>query len=264
MLIFLPTLLQSQSTATLMGARAAGMGYASSGLTDEWAFFNNVGGIGKLKTTGAAFAYELKPALTGANRMAASLLSPVKWGTAGVGIFRFGDDLYNEHLLSLAFGNTIGNTSLGIKTNYIQYRAEGFGTHSAMSIDFGGITQLTQHLSIGAYITNLTQSKLNNGTSERLPTKLVAGFTFRLTDYLLLATELEKDLIYQATWRSGVEYTLYKKIFFRTGFNLNPNAAFFGIGAQKENFKLDYAIRFNQLTGTAHQASAVYIFSRKS
>ncbi|MBS1557409.1 MAG: hypothetical protein JST69_01675 [Bacteroidetes bacterium] len=257
-LVFSSSLVQGQSSPTLMGARAAGVGYASAGLADEWAYFNNIGGIGKQKIASGSFAYEIKPTLTGANRMAASFLTPLKWGTAGVGIFRFGDEVYNEHLFSVGVGNTIGHTSLGLKTNYVQYRAEGFGQHSAISIDLGGITQLTQQFSIGAYITNLTQSKLNSVNAEPLPTKLVAGFSFRPSDQVLIATELEKDLLYRATWRSGVEYALYKKIFFRTGFNLSPNAAFFGLGVLKKNIKIDYAIRFNQLTGTVHQASAVY------
>ena len=252
-----------QNSSTLMGARQAGMGYSSSVLTDEWSFFNNIGGIGKVNETNAIFAYDINPALIGANRLAAALQSPTKWGTAGVGIFRFGDDVYSEHLFSVGFGNTMGNTSLGAKCSYVQYRAEGFGTLTAINLDFDGVTQLTNQISLGAYLTNLTQSKLTGAHNEHLPAKLVAGISFRPSDKVLVSTELEKDLMYPAIWRSGLEYTLYKKIFVRTGFNLNPNAAFFGLGAQKKKIKMDYALRFNQLTGTVHQASAVYLFASK-
>ncbi|MDZ7646337.1 MAG: hypothetical protein U5K54_03660 [Cytophagales bacterium] len=61
----------------------------------------------------------------------------------------------------LGFGNKFGIASLGVKANYIQYQADGFGTYGAVSIDFGGLAELTDQLSIGAYITNLNQAKLN-------------------------------------------------------------------------------------------------------
>jgi hypothetical protein len=253
----------AQSTTTLIGARAAGLGYTTSVAEDDWSLFNNVAGLAHVDQLSASFAYEVRPALMGANRMAASILAPSKVGTLGVGIFRFGDDVYSEHQVSVGVGNQIGNTSLGAKINYTQYRVESFGNITALSFDFGGITRITSQLSIGAYITNLTQSKLIGTDGERLPTKLIVGIGFRPSDKLFVATELEKNIDYQATWKSGLEYSIYKKVFFRTGFNLNPNATYFGLGAQKKNLKFDYAIRFNQLTGTAHQASAIYIIPSK-
>jgi len=253
----------AQSTSTLMGARAAGMGYASSTTTDEWSLFNNVGGIGKTNSANVGFAYENRSALTGANRMAAVVALPTKIGAIGLGVFKFGDDVYNEHLVSLAYGNTIGITSLGIKANYIQYHSQDFAMNRAVSFDLGGITQLTPQISVGAYITNLTQSKLINTNGQRLPTKLTVGLGFKPSDKIFIATEIQKDLDYQMTWKTGIEYAVYKKIFFRTGYNLNPNAAFFGLGAQKKKLKMDYAFEFNQLIGVAHQASAVYVFQSK-
>lgn len=133
----------------------------------------------------------------------------------------------------------------------------------AVSFDFGGITQLTPQIFVGAYITNLTQSKLLGANGQRVPTKLTAGLGFKPSDKIFIATEIQKDLDYQITWKTGMEYAVYKKIFFRTGYNLNPNAAFFGLGVQKKKLKMDYAFAFNQLVGVAHQASAVYVFQSK-
>ncbi|HLZ17172.1 MAG TPA: hypothetical protein VKQ08_09030, partial [Cyclobacteriaceae bacterium] len=210
-----------------------------------------------------AFAYEARPALAGANRMAASFSSPLKIGAIGLGIFRFGDDVYSEHMAVLGFAHAIGNTSLGARVNYVQYLAEGFGKNSAVSVDFGGITQITPQIFIGAGITNLTQSKLIGTDGERLPLRLVAGIGLKPSDKIFIGSELDKDIEYPISWRTGVEYSIYKKVFFRTGFNLNPNAAYFGLGVQKKNLKFDYAIRFNPLLGAAHQASAVVVIPYK-
>ena len=251
-----------QSISTQMGARATGMGYASSGLKDEWSLFNNPGGLGKISQLNTAFAYEVQSQLKSANRMGAVFNSPFKWGTPSVGLFRFGDDLYNEQVLSIGFGNQFGIASLGMKANLIQYRAEGFGVSTALSFDLGGITELTEKLSIGAYITNLSQSRIGVD-EERLPTRLTAGLSYNPDKNIFITTELSKELEYATTWRTGFEYSYHQKVFFRTGFNLNPNAGFFGIGVNKKKVRFDYAIQFNHLMGASHQASASYWFSQQ-
>jgi len=245
-----------------MGARGAGMGYTTSGNQDEWSLFNNPGGLGKINQTNAGFTYEVQSQLKTANRMAAVFNRPFKWGTPSLGLFRFGDDLYNEQALSVGFGNQFGIASLGMKLNLVQYRAEGFGVSSAMSFDFGGIAELTDKLSIGAYITNLTQSSIGED-DERLPTRLTTGLSFRPEKNIFITTELSKELDYATTWRTGLEYSFQQKVFFRTGFNVTPNAGFFGVGVSKKKVKFDYAIQLNHLTGASHQASASYWFSQK-
>ena len=57
----LPT--DAQSVSTLVGARAAGMGYTSSVLVDETALFNNVGALAENKKPASFFTYEARPAL---------------------------------------------------------------------------------------------------------------------------------------------------------------------------------------------------------
>lgn len=253
----------AQSISTQMGARAAGMGYASSGITDDWCLFNNVGAIGSVDKMSAAVAYEIKAQLNNANRMAFAFNSPIRWGVAAIGAFRFGDELYNEQILSAGFGNKFGIASLGIKANYIQYQASGFGTHSSFSLDFGGLAQLTEQLSIGAYITNLNQAKISTDyDSERLPTRLTVGFIFKPKENLFITTELDKDIDYAATWRTGLEYSFKEKFFARTGFNLNPQAGFFGLGVRKKRIQIDYTIQFNSILGASHQASASYSIHR--
>ena len=250
-------IVKAQSVSTHMGARAAGISYTSSVLKDEWSLFNNVGGLAGVEKVNAAFAVDLHPSLQGANRMAAIFSVPVKLGVAGIGIFRFGDNLYSEQIISTGYSNRFGIASLGLKANYVQYRAEGFGTKSVVTINFGGVADITPQLSVGAYITNLNQPKLS-GHDERLPTKLVAGIGFKPTEKLLLVTEIDKDLHYEATWKGGIEYVIHKKIFLRTGFNLHPNASFFGVGFKTWKFKVDYALQYSNAMNFAHQTSAVY------
>ena len=252
-----------QSISTQMGARSAGMGYATSGSYDEWSLFNNPGGIGKIEQINAAFSMEVQSQLKGANRMAALFNYPGKWGALSAGIFRFGDDVYNEQALSMGFGNKVGIASLGIKANIIQYHASGFGVFRSLTFDFGGITELTESLILSAYILNFSQAHIGED-NEPLPTRLTAGLSYHPVIDIFISTELVKELNYVTTWRTGFEYVIQEKVFFRTGFNLNPNAAFFGVGIRNKKIRFDYSIQLNHLTGASHQASASYWFSQKN
>jgi len=261
--VFFTRQLCAQSVNTLMGARATGLAFASSTLSDEWSLFNNVGGLAKIDRLSGSFAYEVRPSLPGTKRMAATLNTPFKFGTAGLGFFRFGDDLYSEQIISAGFGNQFGIASLGLKANYIQYRAEGFGVKSAVSINFGGIADITPRISVGAYITNINQPKISIQDNERIPTRLAAGISFKPTDKILLLTEVEKDIAYDPTIKGAFEYSIHKKVFFRTGFNLQPNAGFFGLGFNARRVKIDYGIQYSEALSFTHHASAIYRFEKK-
>jgi hypothetical protein len=192
--------------------------------------------------------------------MAATIASPFRPGVMALGIYRFGDALYNEHLLSAAFANTLGIASLGLKVDYIQYHAEGFGTTGAVSVSFGGIATLTPLLSVGAYIGNINQPRAGG---ETLPTHFTLGLGFDVSEHLFITTALYKDEAYDLTWKAGIEYKPHRKFTWRTGVNLHPNAAFMGIAFHTKRFVLDYALQYNLNTGASFQATAGYRFSAK-
>lgn len=257
-ILILPKITKPQSVSTLMGGRSAGLGNASATLIDEWALFNNTAGISKTKASTYGFAYALHPSLPGANRMAAIADIPIPIGVVGIGLFRFGDELYSEQLISAGYANQFGLASLGFKVNYIQYRAEGFGTRSAVSINFGGIAEITPIISVGAYITNLNQPKISSIDDERLPVKLVTGIQIRPSLELALFTEVEKDLEHQPTVKAAVEYAIFQKIKLRTGFNLGPNSIHGGLGYQTSRLNVDYALHYNPNLKTQFQISTGY------
>jgi hypothetical protein len=259
-LAFIPQLL-SQSVSTQIGARANGIGYTATALFDEWGVYNNIAGTAKLESAVAAFTYDFHPSLAGANRTAAVFAVPTKIGVASGGAYRFGDDLYNEHLLTAGFSNKFGLAALGAQVNYIQYRIEGFGSKGVFSLNLGGIAELTPNLSIGAYIVNLNQPKI--GDQEKLPTKLLAGIAFKPTNKVYIASEIEKNLEYDPTWKMGIEYKFHKKFCARTGYNVNPNKSFFGLGFTTKKFTIDYSAQYSTLLSLSHQATVGYQLKQK-
>jgi hypothetical protein len=261
LVFFTCSVTKAQSVSTLMGARAQGLGYATSVLTDSWGVFNNIAGIAALTHPTASFTYDLRNALPGADRTAAAIVWPIKAGVLGGGVFTFGDALYSESIITAGFSNQLGLASLGLNVNYIQYRAEGFGTKGVFTVNFGGIAELTPTLSVGANITNINQPKLSTD-DDRLPTILTAGLAFKPTDNVFIATEIEKNIDYKTTWRMGLEYLFHKKFCARTGYAIQPNTAYFGMGFKTTRFNIDYAIQYSTQLQFGHQASVTYHFNQ--
>jgi len=246
-----------------MGARGAAMGYATSTLSDEWSIFNNPAGLALLRQKSVAVAYEMFPALPGANRIGAALNLPLQAGSVSGGLFRFGDELYNEQLLSIGYGHQIGNTALGLRVSYIQYRTAGFETRQSVGITAGGITQLLPTLWVGAYAINLNMPKIGE-TQEKIPTMLLAGLRYQPTERAILVTEIEKDVERDLIWKTGVEYQVHKKVYARTGLWVNPSAAFLGIGFMPYRLKVDYSLHHSWELGTRHSLAVAYSIQRKN
>ncbi len=254
------TLVNAQSTSTLSGAKAQGLAYASSSLFDEWAILNNVAGLAKLETTTMALSYNLNSALPNGNSQALAFSVPLKSLVTSIGAFSFGDQLYREQVISVGAANTFGLASLGVKLNYIQYRAEGFGQKGMLTISMGGIAEITPTFFIGAHIININQPKISDNDDERVPTKLILGVRYNAGKKIFITAELEKDIEYSATYKMGMAYQPQEKFTFRTGFNLNPNAAFFGIGFKHKHILIDYAFEYKMQLGMSNQASLGYQF----
>ncbi len=255
--------LSGQSTQTLTGAKSQGLGYASACLFNEWAIFNNMGGLAKQEFATASITYTLNSFLPAGNTQAIAFSMPIKSSVVAIGAYSFGDQLYKEQIITTGFANQFGLASLGLKLNYIQYQAEGLGQKGMLTVSMGGIAELTPNFSIGAHIININQPKISEIDDERLPTKLVLGIRYDPTEKVLLTTEVEKDIEYDATYKIGIGYQVNEKLTFRTGFNIQPNAAFFGIGFHHKKLIIDYAFEYLMDIGISNQATLSYQFISK-
>jgi hypothetical protein len=132
-----------------------------------------------------------------------------------------------------------------------------------LSFSFGGITEITKTISVGAYIHNLNQPYITEEKTERIPTRMGIGVGLQISSHVFVTTEIEKDIEHDATWKSGLEYKPFPKVSFRTGFNLYPSSAFFGTGFHTERLKIDYALQYSATLGIIHQASVGYQLTRK-
>ncbi|MEQ9165201.1 MAG: hypothetical protein RLO12_03025 [Fulvivirga sp.] len=256
------SLTNAQNGTTQFGAKAAGIGYAYSSIADQWSAINNPGGLGYLEKTSAFAGFENKYNISGFNSLAAGLTTTLPLGSFSATAFKFGDDLYNEQIFSLGYGNKFGIAGLGIRLNYNQYYIDEFGSRGVLSIDFGGIAEISDQLRFGAYIRNINQAQLAELYDERIPTYLNAGLVYLPNDNLTLSAEVEKELENDPVFRMGLEYIFHKKLAVRTGIKTNAFTNYFGLGFISQKLLIDYALTKHQVLGLSHQVGIAYIIKQ--
>jgi hypothetical protein len=253
---------KAQSVYTLTGARQAGLGSAVVALFDGSNFQGNIAGLAKTKQTTIMLSHEHRPSLPGADRMSAHMAAPTAWGVFSAGVFQFGDALYKEQTLSAGYSHQLGLAAIGARADYVRYQPEGFPARQTLAVALGCIAEITPQFLVGASISNINQAQLNKKTQERIPSRMTVGLAFVPSKKVYSALEVHKELLHTASVRMGIEYTPFKKIAFRTGYQLHPSQFSAGVGFITNRFRIDYAARYATVLHLMHHVSIAYEFGR--
>lgn len=246
-----------------VGSRAVGIGDASATIADMWSIFNNPGGMAGVEHINAAASFENRYGLEGLNLMTAGITIPVKKaGNFGLGIYRFGDEIYNQQKVSLGHAIQLGIVSLGTRVSLLQYYVEGFEPRFVPTIDFGGIGRITPKLFFGAYVTNINQARISSNEDERVPTYLKTGFSYRPNKKIMINAEVEKEIEAPAFLKFGLEYFVIEQVPVRLGFNTDTYTAFFGLGFHYQRFQIDYMGYNHTSLGFSNGISVSYRFKK--
>ncbi|MFD3000008.1 hypothetical protein ACFS7Z_06525 [Pontibacter toksunensis] len=245
-----------------MGARAAALGNASVTLPGLWALHNNVAGIANMVQPEVGAYVHNRFGISAFTTVALQAVYPTgKYGTYGLSMSRFGDELYSQQALGIGVAHKLGQFSLGAKADVWQVAVEGYGSRKAVALSVGGQGEIIPNLYFGAYAYNLNQARLSSFEDERLATIMKAGLSYRPHLRLLLAIETEKNIAHDADFKAGIEYQVLKEKFtLRTGFSTLTGKATFGAGFQARQLQVDYALGSTTLLGLSHHLSLSYQF----
>jgi hypothetical protein len=258
-----PALLLASGDPVPMGGRSWALANASLTLADEWAVYNNVGGLARLRENYLGAACDVRYGMTGLTTVALAGVLPLAFGTCGISLDRFGDELYNEQRFGIAYGHQVDRVSLGFKASYVQTAIANLGARGRFVFEFGGIAELTPQLWLGASVYNFTQARLASYDDERIPTVLRAGLSWRPLPQLMLNAETEKDVDYTARFRGGIEYQLAKPFFVRVGIATDPGTNHFGFGFKRNKLWVDYSLRTHPTLGLSHHLSLSYKLNQR-
>ncbi len=238
-----------------LGARNSGLAGTSSTLGDHWSLFNNIGGLGKIEHSAVFADYQNRYGIKEFQVVGAGAVYTTGKGNAGLGFYKFGDEIFSQQRLHLAFGHRLQLISLGLGVDFLQYNIATVGTRQVVTLQFGGIAEITPELHFGAHISNFNQARLVKETREKVPTVMKGGISYRPNSELMINLEVEKDLDFDEVVKAGIEYKIVEQVFLRTGISTRSGSGAFGIGFHPTNFQFDYAYSTDPKLGGIHEVS---------
>ena len=246
---------QTDPFSQAQGARSQSLGNLKINLSDSWSFFNHIGSLDRMENSAIVSGFDYRYGLKELSTL--SLASGIKTelGTIGLGISRFGGELFNQHLVGAGFSNTLGIMSFGAKIDWFQTQIEGYGTGNSFLISLGGKAELGPKTFFGANFSNLNRAKLGKNTELRVPTLIQMGISYLPSKSIGLYTEVEKEADSPAMLKMAMEYIPSEWLTLRTGVSSIPARISFGFGIRKNQFGFDYAFGENTNLGPSHHLS---------
>jgi len=249
------------SAQVIMGARGVGMGKAVTSLPHyEWSSFANPA---MMPEAGSQISfYGIRNyGLVELTDIAATGSIPSKIGVFGLGLHRFGDELFNETRIRGIYKKSYEGVHIGVVLNYssIAFGGENLNQSlSAVGVDAGLATQIIKDLWMGARATNLNRPEY--GPGEDLPRELAAGFSYLLAEKALFSAEVVKDVRFPVSYRSGVEVQIIDQLFGRIGLTTEPDTYSFGFGYRFSGLAFGFAAEQHSVLGLSPAVDVNIIF----
>ncbi|MEO8664268.1 MAG: hypothetical protein ABI462_02135 [Ignavibacteria bacterium] len=252
----------AQFENTDIGARPIGLNGAFTSLSDNsLAVFYNPSGLGQLKYREISVFYS--PSTLGVTQISTAALTyaePLKIGTLGLGLKTFGFDLYRETSVILSYGNNFHDKIFyGLNLNYYNLKIQNYNSASAFGADAGAIACITDFLNWGVFVKNISGTKIGV-SKQKLAQVYRTGITIKPKPGLNVVLEIEKDVRYPLSFRSGLEYSVNSFIDLRAGVGTQPSSFSGGISIIYDLFCIEYAICNVQNLGITNQGSVTINF----
>jgi len=249
-----------------VGARPVGMANAGLTFKDIWSSFQNQAGLAYIEGFSAGAFYESRFLVDGLAFAGFAGAMPLGNGAIGLNYSNFGYSVYNEGKLGLNYAMKLFDKfSVGVQLNYQTTRiaAEDYGNAGALSAEIGARMEVSERVTIAAHLFNPTRSTLvDNGDfaipDEKIPTVIRLGAGYQISDEVLLAGEVEKDIDQNTLFRGGIEYQPVDILYLRVGASSEPNLFSFGLGLDFETFQFDLASTYSSVLGYSPQISLTY------
>lgn len=244
-----------------LGARSQGMAGCGTALhNDVWGVQNNQASLADLESITGSVFYESRFMMSELGMKAFAAGMPMKFGTFGLNVNSFGFSQYSEMKAGIAYAQKLGERfSMGVQLNYFNTRiGENYGSSAAVGGEIGILAEPVKNLTVGLHLFNPTRAKLSGNLTERIPTIMRFGLSYKFSDQVFIITEAEKDVDYKTTFRGGLEYRPLPSFYIRAGAASNPGLVSMGFGVVLKKFRLDVASSFHSVLGFSPSVGLQY------
>ncbi len=244
------------------GSRSAAMGFTGVSISDFWSVINNQAGMAFNENQALGFYTENRFLLKELNRSTLAYTNPFFTGNIGLNFTYFGYSMYNEKKAGVAYAKKLSERfALGLQLDYFHTTlGDNYGSKSAITFEIGFFYKLNSQLSIGGHVYNPIQANFNDYNIEKIPSTISFGFSYNISDNILVVVETEKYITLPVNLKIGTEYKINDISFARIGINTNPTLLTFGYGISYNSFIFDFSSNYHQLLGYSPQISVIYQF----
>jgi len=246
-----------------IGSRSAAMGRTSVAIIDFWGVMNNQAGIALFDKPMVGIYYENRFLLNQLSTKSVAGIWPLKYGVIAASYNYFGYKLYNDQKIGLTYARAFGNMfRVGLQLDYIQtVLGNNYGSKGNVTFELGIQSDISDQITIGAWVFNPIMVKLAEFDNEKLPAVFRLGFAWHISEVFLATIEAEKNTaINPITFRGGLEYELKNRFFFRTGFATRKEIFSFGFGLYIKHITFNISTIMHETLGFSPQSSLIFHF----
>ncbi|MBI5022288.1 MAG: hypothetical protein HZB59_12700 [Ignavibacteriales bacterium] len=225
-----------------LGARSSGMSCAlTADIGDVWSIAVNPAGIAGIDNF--KFACSYTPQIFGIRELSIQSLVgyvPVSFGVFGGLIQSSGLKMYKEITATISYGAKLSDLSFGLNLNYYHLSIERYGSDATVGCDAGINIPLSQKIECGLSIRNINSPTIGK-TKEKLPQSISVGVNYKPFDNLQIVFDAFKEISFDPSLRTGLEYWLIDAFAVRAGMIECPIQYSAGFGVRISIFQIDYA-----------------------
>ncbi|MBU1299333.1 MAG: hypothetical protein KKF20_06795 [Bacteroidetes bacterium] len=241
------------------GSRAKSLGNAFVGLADDcWAIYYNPAGLARINQNNFSFFY--LPNQFGLSELTTAAIAgsySTQFGTFGVGVRKFGFELYKELSVTVSYANNVAGIYFGANLNYNHLAIRGYGSDAAIGLDAGVLLPLIKNLYLGVAAKNVNIPTIGK-SKEKLPQVFSTGISYTPVNNLILLVDYQKELGFDASPKFGAEYKIFDMLSLRFGVSDNPTSFASGVGIEIAFVHFDYALFTHQELGISHSATITF------
>lgn len=244
-------------------ARIMGLGSSGLAIQDIHSLWTNPAGLAFLESFGGS-AFAAQPFLISEiQTVGVGAAYPTTFGTFGISVNHLGFEQFRQQKAGLIYARQLANRlSIGAQFLALHTNVPEYGSKTVFTFEVGSIYRLLPQLDIAAHIYSPVRIELNN--LETIPTLVSLGIGYHPSNQVLFLLEVEKDIDYKASVKTGVEYYVVEAFAIRAGVSTEPTSVHFGLGYRLENgLALDVASKYHQSLGFTPGFSVRYQITNK-
>lgn len=237
------------------GVRQAALSYSDLSYSkDVFSLFNNPSGLSGLSNRKIGFYYSPSPfGLKELSTAYISYIEPTSFGSLGAGIMIYGFELYKETKFAFGFSKFLtDNFSIGVTSIYKNLSIKNYGSKGYILFNIGVIAQLTKYINMGFLVENVTRTSISN-ESNQFPIVIGSGINYKMIDELNFFAALYKEIGYNISIRTGIEYNIFNFLSLRIGASNQPEDFSAGFGFHYNFISSEYAVLSHPDLGFTHQ-----------